>query len=291
MVQAAGVKDKNEKVIERVHVPPIKTQGIKTKLVPWISHCASLDAQTVWVEPFMGSGVVGFNLAPRRAVFSDTNVHLIDFYRAIQDGELTADSCRSFLETEGTRLKSRGGDYYYEVRDRFNESHDPYDFLFLNRSCFNGLMRFNRQHRYNVPYGHKDDRFSKAYITKIVNQLEYVQSKIAENDWEFTAMRYEDAIAAVPDGSFIYCDPPYIGLTSTYYDSWDEEKETRLHDSLMDSGHKFMVSSWGSNDHRSNGLIGTLWADCHVESANHAYIVNGQHKPVVEVLLTNYSVE
>ncbi len=109
MVQAAGVKDKNEKVIERVHVPPIKTQGIKTKLVPWISHCASLDAQTVWVEPFMGSGVVGFNLAPRRAVFSDTNVHLIDFYRAIQDGELTADSCRSFLETEGTRLKSRGG--------------------------------------------------------------------------------------------------------------------------------------------------------------------------------------
>lgn len=61
------------------------------------------------------------------------------------------------------------GDYYYEVRDRFNESHDPYDFLFLNRSCFNGLMRFNRQHRYNVPYGHNDNRFSKAYVTKIVN--------------------------------------------------------------------------------------------------------------------------
>lgn len=165
MVQAAGVKNENEEVIEKVHVPPIKTQGIKTKLVPWISHCASLDAQTVWVEPFMGSGVVGFNLAPRQALFSDTNVHLIDFYRSIQDGELTAAGCRKFLESEGARLKSRGGDYYYEVRDRFNESHDPYDFLFLNRSCFNGLMRFNRQHRYNVPYGHKDDRFSKAYIT------------------------------------------------------------------------------------------------------------------------------
>ncbi|WP_432316051.1 hypothetical protein [Collinsella aerofaciens] len=97
-------------------------------------------------------------------------------------------------------------------------------------------MRFHRQHRYNVPYGHKDDRFSKDY------------------------------------------------------DSWDEDKETRLHDSLMDSGHKFMVSSWGSNDYRSNGLIRTLWSDCHVCSANHAYIVNGKHKPVVEVLLTNYSV-
>lgn len=52
-----------------------------------------------------------------------------------------------------------------------------------------------------------------------------------------------------------------------------------------------MVSSWGSNDYRSNGSIGSLWADCHVSQVNHAYIVNGKHKPVVEVLLTNYEVE
>lgn len=107
MVQATDSEVKN--AIEKVHVPPIKTQGIKTKLVPWISQYASLDAQAVWVEPFMGSGVVGFNLAPRRALFSDTNVHIIDFYCSIQDGELTAASCRKFLESEGARLKSRGG--------------------------------------------------------------------------------------------------------------------------------------------------------------------------------------
>lgn len=152
-------------------------------------------------------------------------------------------------------------------------------------------MRFNRQHRYNVPYGHKDDRFSNAYITKIVDQLEYVQGKIAESDWEFTAMRYEGAIAAASNGSFIYCDPPYIGLTSTYYDTWDEEKEKGLHDSLRERGCKFMVSSWAHNDNRSNGLIDPLWSDCHVSYADHAYIVNGKHKPVVEVLLTNYAVE
>lgn len=60
-------------------------------------------------------------------------------------------------------------------------------------------MRFNRQHCHNVPYGHNDCRFSKAYIAKIVNQLEYVQVRIAKSDWEFQAMRYEDAIAAAPD--------------------------------------------------------------------------------------------
>lgn len=65
----------------------------------------------------------------------------------------------------------------------------------------------------------------------------------------------------------------------------------RLHDSLMDSGCKFMASSWGSNDYRGNTLIGSLWADCHVSSANHAHIVNEKHKPVVEVLLTNCTVE
>ena len=114
-------------------------------------------------------------------------------------------------------------------------------------------MRFNRQHRYNVPYGHNDNRFSKAYVTKIVNQVEYVQAKIAENDWEFLAMGYGDAIDAAPDNSLIYCDPPYIGLTSTYCHTWDEEKEKGLHDSLTESGCRFMVSSWSHNDYRSNG--------------------------------------
>lgn len=107
MVQSAGAE--NMRGAEKVHVPPIKTQGIKTKLVPWIARCAAVDVDTVWVEPFMGSEVVGFNLAPKRALFSDTNVHIIDFYRSIQDGELTAAGCRKFLESEGARLKSRVG--------------------------------------------------------------------------------------------------------------------------------------------------------------------------------------
>lgn len=107
MVQATDQEVNN--AIEKVHIPPLKTQGIKTKLVPWIARYAAVDVDTVWVEPFMGSGVVGFNLAPKRTIFSDTNIHLIDFYRAIQNGELTAAGCRKFLESEGARLKSRGG--------------------------------------------------------------------------------------------------------------------------------------------------------------------------------------
>ena len=61
MVQATDQEVNN--AIEKVHIPPLKTQGIKTKLVPWIARYAAVDVDTVWVEPFMGSG--GRQVQPR----------------------------------------------------------------------------------------------------------------------------------------------------------------------------------------------------------------------------------
>lgn len=53
-------------------VPPIKSQGIKTKLVPWIKECASHVSYDRWVEPFMGTGVVAFNIQPKSALLCDS---------------------------------------------------------------------------------------------------------------------------------------------------------------------------------------------------------------------------
>ena len=151
----------------RIRVPPIKCQGIKTKLVPIIKHSVQLNDHGIWIEPFMGSGVVGFNVMPKNAVFADSNPHLINFYNAIVRDEIDGLKVRKFLEKEGGELSKFGKDYYYEVRERFNQKHTPLDFLFLNRSCFNGVIRFNKKGGFNVPFGHKPERFSKAYITKI----------------------------------------------------------------------------------------------------------------------------
>ena len=74
----------------KVIVPPIKSQGIKSKLVPWINSIIPHDFDGVWIEPFMGTGVVAFNLAPIHALLCDTNPHLVNFYQAIADGEITA---------------------------------------------------------------------------------------------------------------------------------------------------------------------------------------------------------
>jgi len=65
--------------VERVQVPPIKCLGIKTKLVPSIQKHIDRDDRGVWIEPFLSSDVVGFNVNPKRAIFADSNPHIINF--------------------------------------------------------------------------------------------------------------------------------------------------------------------------------------------------------------------
>ena len=125
----------------RVLVPPIKCQGIKTKLVPMILRTVDRDPDGLWIEPFLGSGVVVLNVMPKRALLADTNPHLVRFYQSVKDGEVDGPITRRFLESEGEILAKHGQDHYYYVRDRFNSTGDPLDFLFLNRSCFNGVIR------------------------------------------------------------------------------------------------------------------------------------------------------
>ena len=106
-------------------IPPIKCQGIKTKLVPFIMEHAACPENGLWIEPFMGSGVVAFNLAPRRALLADKNEYIIAFYQGIQNGTITTSVVREFLEYHGSLLQQYGEAYYREMRDAFNENGDP----------------------------------------------------------------------------------------------------------------------------------------------------------------------
>ena len=138
-------------------VPPIKCQGIKTKLIPALKQIVPSDALTEgqWIEPFCGSSVVALNLRPLNALLSDTNLHIVRFYEEIRTGEISSALVRSHLEKENESLKKGGQEYYNQVRTRFNEQGSSLDFLFLNRSCFNGVMRFNGKGKFNVPFCHK----------------------------------------------------------------------------------------------------------------------------------------
>ena len=279
--------------MDKIFVPPIKIQGIKTKLVPLIKEYVSLNENTLWIEPFTGSGSVGFNVKAQRAIFSDINPHLINFYNALKLKKISHITLQKFLYEEGKILSERGENYYYEVRERFNRYHDSSDFLFINRACFNGMIRFNRKGQFNVPYCHKPQRFSKAYITKIANQVKYIESCLSDFDWEFVCQDFQKTLrqAREFDDVLIYCDPPYIGRHVDYFDSWDEQSEIRLHHALFCTQAKFMVSTWDHNRYRSNHYISSVWSDCEKTTHEHFYYVGAREtnrNPVVEALLTNY---
>lgn len=259
-----------------VRVPPIKTQGIKTKLIPLIASSIQWDGSGRWIEPFLGSGSVAFNLRPERAVLCDTNVHIIGFYQALQAGQITPAGVRQHLEQEGAQLLA-DGQHYYRVRERFNRTGEPLDFLFLNRACFNGVMRFNRNGKFNVPFCHKPDRFRPGYISKVVHQVDWVQRVIGD-DWTFRVADWQTAMADLTEADFVYLDPPYVGRHADYYDSWTEQQADALATSLHDLDAGFAYSMWQENQYRRNDHLDRWFADYPSVTFDHYYHVGPTEK-------------
>ena len=275
-------------------VPPIKCQGIKTKLVSEIRELIAAQNYTRWVEPFCGSCVIPLNIQPRKALLSDTNVHIIQLYKDIQSRFVTPAGVKEFLTDNGEKLRSAGEDYYYQLRERFNRSPNSYDFLFLNRACFNGVMRFNRKGYFNVPFCRKEQRFSPAYVTKIVNQVRSMAMVIQASDWEFVAADFRATLAQVTPDDFVYADPPYAGRHVDYFNSWSDQDEDALVCQLQKLAGKFVFSTWHSNEFRHNLLIEKNWNNSgyHLFTKAHYYHV-GSHEdlrhPMLEALISNFS--
>ena len=272
-----------------ISVPPIKSQGIKTKLVPWIKSLVPRDFGGRWIEPFMGTGVVAFNVAPKKALMCDTNPHLIDFYSAIKSREITPEVVRCYLEREGALLLEKGDEHYYRIRERFNENHQPLDFLFLSRAGFNGMIRFNRNGGFNIPFCKKPNRFARAYVTKIVNQVSNVSKVIFSRDIEFICQSFEHTISQAKSGDIIYCDPPYIDRHVDYFNSWDESHELLLFDNLRTARCDFILSTWHHNNYRKNKYIDSCWNRFNILTREHFYHVGGSEQnrnPVVEAIVT-----
>jgi DNA adenine methylase len=261
------------KEITKVIVPPIKCQGIKTKLIPFIAQNIQWNGKGKWIEPFLGSGVVAFNIQPESAILSDTNRHIIRFYEQIQKQIITDKTVRESLQEMGSRLQKKGDDYYYEVRERFNDQHDSIDFLFLNRSCFNGLMRFNSKGGFNVPFGHKPERFAKSYITKIVNQVKNLSNIMKDKDWKFIVSDWRESLALAKKNDFVYMDPPYVGRHTDYFNTWSDMDAIELSEIAASLPCQYALSMWLENRYRKNDHIEEHWFNTNIKTASHFYHV------------------
>jgi DNA adenine methylase len=170
----------------------------------FIAASISWDERGRWVEPFLGSGVVVFYIAPQQGLLGDTNKAIIMFYQTLQTDEITPENLRRFLKKEGKVLQQKGEEHYYYIRVRFNEEHSPLDFLFINPSCFNGIIRFNSRSKFNVPFCRKPERFSQAYVTKICNQVAWARKKMYGKSWPFVVQDWEDTLQQIKETYFSY---------------------------------------------------------------------------------------
>ncbi|HLG33479.1 MAG TPA: Dam family site-specific DNA-(adenine-N6)-methyltransferase [Bacteroidia bacterium] len=281
----------------RLIIPPIKSQGIKTKLVPWIMDVVKIANQNGrWIEPFTGTGVVAFNSGFKQAILNDTNPHIINFYKAVQNGTITPALVKKYLEEANDKLSSadeNGYVYFREVRDRFNKEFAPLDLLFLSRAGFNGMMRFGGKGNWNIPFCKKPNRFAQSYTTKIVNQVAKAQAVITDK-WKLTNKNFSDIIPLATKHDIIYCDPPYFGRYVDYYNGWTEQDEELLFHLLSETKAKFILSTWHHNDWRANEMIEKFWNKFNIVTQDHFYHSGGNienRRTVVEALVCNFDLD
>ena len=201
---------------------------------------------------------------------------------------------REYLQHEGALLAAADEDgyvHYRAVKDRFNTAHNPFDFIFLSRAGFNGMMRFNRRGQWNIPFCKKPERFAPTYITKICNQIMATQRIIQTNHWEFHKQNFIETINHAQAGDLIYCDPPYFGRYVDYYNGWTENDEEALYNALLNTPAHFILSTWHHNEFRANEMMDRYWNHFHVETQEHFYYGGGKienRHAMTEALVFNF---
>ena len=136
--------------------------------------------------------------------------------------------------------------------------------------------------------------FSKGYVTKITNQVSWVATRMAANDWTFACQDFRETLYYAMKDDFIYCDPPYAGRHTDYFNAWNGFNEKALNECLKSTEAKFILSTWHSNQHRDNTNLVELWADFNLITKEHFYHVGAKEanrKPIMEALVTNFASE
>jgi DNA adenine methylase len=195
--------------------PPLKWAGGKRWQVRHLAALWKPHEHRRLVEPFCGGLAVTLGLMPRRALLNDVNPHLINFYTWVRQG------LRASLVMKNDQTS------YYAYRGRFNDllatsgeasSEAAELFYYLNRTGYNGLCRFNRRGRFNVPFG----RYARIGYARTFDEYRPILA-----NWEFTNTDFERLALNADD--FLYADPPYDVEFTSYSQErfgWSDQVRT-----------------------------------------------------------------
>lgn len=249
--------------------PPLKWVGGKRWLVPVLRELWQGHREDRLVEPFVGGMAVALGLRPHDALLNDINPHLINFYRWLQKGFV--------LEIERTYKR----EVYYRHRRRFNElicqgeggSHEAAElFYYLNRTGYNGLCRFNKKGRYNVPFG-------RHLSVRCLEDLSSYAPVLAR--WCFECADFGQ-LSLEPD-DFLYADPPYdVEFTSYSAAEFGWEEQVRLAHWL--AAHDGPVVASNQATERILELYGGLGFEIELHAGPRRISCTGDRKPAQEML-------
>lgn len=240
-----------------------------------------------YFEPFIGGGALFFELQPEQAYISDMNEELINLYSVVRDNvyELIDDLSKHEVSKE----------YFLEIRniDRTEKYAELSDverasrFIYLNRTCFNGMYRVNSQGQFNVPYGHYKN-------PRIIDENNLLNCSELLKKTEIKCADFSEILTKVKKGDFVYFDPPYVPLnetssfTSYTKDGFDIDMQFKLRDvcdELDSMGIKFMLSNSDTK------LVNELYANYEIKKVFASRQINanadGRGK-ITEVLARNY---
>ena len=240
-----------------------------------------------YFEPFIGGGALFFELQPENAYISDMNEELINLYSVVRD------NVYELIEDLGKHEVSK--EYFLEIRniDRsekyagLSSIERASRFIYLNRTCFNGMYRVNSQGQFNVPFGHYKN-------PRIIDESNLLNCSKLLNKTEIKCADFSEILTKVQKDDFVYFDPPYVPLnetssfTSYTKDGFDIDMQFKLRDvcdELDSMGVKFMLSNSDTK------LVNELYANYEIKKVFASRQINanadGRGK-ITEVLVRNY---
>lgn len=293
--------------------PFLKWAGGKTQILDEIEKMLPSgikDKPLTFIEPFVGSGAVLFWMLNRfpnleKAIINDINSDLTNAYKTLKFNVEELIPILKEWETEYHSLlndEERKKDYYYAKRDKFNsglanQTKQSALFIFLNRTCFNGLFRVNSKNEFNVPVG--------SYKTPMIcdeANLRLVSRQLSKV--EILNIDFEKTLDFASENTFFYFDPPYKPLNETSSfnsyakDSFNDNEQIRLAafcDKLNHLGNKWLLSNSDvRNSNPDNNFFDDLYKNYYIKRINARRNINSngnKRGKLSELLICNYSVD
>lgn len=294
--------------------PFVKWVGGKSKLIPQMEQYYPKELKEkkidVYIEPFVGGGAILIDILKKyniKKIYAfDINKNLINCYNIIKDKVDSLVLELKKLEEEYLKLDDENRkEYYYDIRKKYNSINIENEnealekttyFIFLNKTCFNGLYRENRRGQFNVPIG----KYKNPTICDEKNLIEL--SKLIKNV-TFINGDYRESYKYIEENTFIYFDPPYrpINKTSSFTsyskEDFNDENQKELGEYFRkindnNSNVKLMLSNSNpKNNNEEDDFFEQIYNGFKINEIKANRMINSNKEKrgkISELLITNY---